>query len=371
MYPGRVRMFLGAAALAASALACGDNTAVNAGATPIDAPLIADAAPPDAAPPDADTRPLPDLVVDRDRLRADLTIEHRTFAADACELLPEEGCIAAAGDRTLLRFAVETPNIGNANLELGDPAGNPAFEYSACHDHYHYKGFADFQLVNASGATVASGHKQAFCLMDSSKVSDDPSVATGPKYWCGFQGIQRGWSDVYDTRLPCQFVNVTDTPPGSYTLRIELNHDQTLDELSYSNDTVEVPVTLGDPDLTTPTEACDTALGDHALTGPHRECGWTKQQTLTCTPGQLYRVGCSACSNLGSCTGNPMLRICDPANPDPNCSFPAALAFNDDNCDACPRTRDVACPDSGQLDIYTAPSVPGGSYTCNLAIMQQ
>lgn len=366
MAPGRVRMLLGAVALTAGALACGDNTAVDAGAAPIDARLI-----PDAAPPDADTRPLPDLVVDRDRLRADLAIEHRSFAADACELLPEEGCIAAAGDRTLLRFAVETPNLGNTNLELGDPAGNPAFQYSACHDHYHYKGFADFQLVDADGNAVATGHKQAFCLMDTYKVSDDPTVAAGPKYHCGFQGIQRGWSDVYDTRLPCQFVDITDTPPGNYTLRIELNHDQTLEELSYANDTVEVPVTLGDPDLTTPTEACDQTLSNHALEGPHRECGWTKQQTLTCTPGQLYRVGCSTCANIGTCTGNPMLRICDPANPDPNCSFPAALAFNDDTCDACPRTRDVPCPDSGQLDVYTAPSVPGGSYTCNLAIIQQ
>lgn len=327
----------------------------------------------DAALPDADVRPLPDLVVDRDRLASDLSIEVRDFATDACELEPEEDCIGGPGQRTLLRFAVETPNLGNADMELGTPTpGNPSFEYSSCHDHYHFEGYAGFRLIDASGADVALGHKQAFCLLDSFRyVDDDPTVATGPRYWCGFQGIQRGWSDVYHTQLGCQFIDVTDTPPGTYTLRVELNQERGLEELRYDNNVAEIEVTIGAPALETPTEACDPSLSSHALEQLDRECGWTAAETFDCTPGTVYRLGCSACANVGSCTGDPMLRVCDPDVSGANCSHPTLLADSDDACDACPRARDVTCPPGGKLAAYTASRVPETSHTCALVLQEQ
>src|SRR5437879_9345422 len=55
-------------------------------------------------------KPLPDLIVDRNRLKADLLVSEETFDASSCAVV--EGCVAKKGKRTLLRFSVSTPNIG-------------------------------------------------------------------------------------------------------------------------------------------------------------------------------------------------------------------------------------------------------------------
>ena len=34
------------------------------------------------------------------------------------------------------------------------------------------------------------------------------------RYNCGRQGIQRGWADSYYNGLECQYIDVTDVPPG-------------------------------------------------------------------------------------------------------------------------------------------------------------
>ena len=332
---------------------------------------------PDAhvSPPDAEILPdLPDLTINVERLRAEIAIEERNFEADACELDPQESCIAAPGLRKLLRFAIETPNIGSADLRLGVPSpANDNFAYSSCHDHFHFEGYADFRLLDNDDREVAFGHKQAFCLLDSSKYVDDPNVSNMARYWCGFQGISAGWSDVYHSRLDCQFIDITDTPPGEYTLRVRINGDAALEEQRMDNNTLEYKVVIGHEDLETPTEACPTDLTSHATAGPHRECGWTFAKTLDCEPGRAVGVGCSAtCGRAGSCTGDPMIRVCDSARNDGNCSYAGALAFDDDSCNQlCPHTRDIRCPESGQLDIYTAPVAIGEAYTCDAGLVYQ
>lgn len=361
------------AALALIVLACqgGKQPAGDAG-DPADASAAPDAPPssPDAEPADADTRPLPDLTIGGDRLRVDLSIDQKEFSTDACELDPQEDCIGGSGVRTLLRFAVETPNIGNADMFLGTPSSNnPNFVYSACHDHYHYEGYAGFELLDGSDL-VAAGHKQAFCLLDSERYLDDPSVAEDGMYSCVYQGIQRGWSDVYHTRLGCQFIDVTGVAPGSYTLRVVLNQAQTLEELRYDNNVIEVPVTFGDPDLLMPTEDCPADVEARVTRGSHRECGWTLQQTFACEPGRELRVGCSSCNGIGSCTGDPMIRVCDPAHPGGNCTEPAALGYNDDSCSLCPRVKDIACPASGMVEVYVAAAELGEAYTCDLQLRE-
>ena len=91
-----------------------------------DAAHTADAARDDAAPvigPDA-APGVPDLTVSEHRLVVDISIEEQTFAADSCELDPAEACVGAPGLRRLLRFPVETPNIGTGDLFLpGTAAG--------------------------------------------------------------------------------------------------------------------------------------------------------------------------------------------------------------------------------------------------------
>ena len=158
---------------------------------------------------------LPNLTIDVERVRTDLAIEERVYDETACELTPDEDCIAAPGARRLLRFSVETPNNGDADLVIGEPEP-PFFEYSLCHGHHHFSGFAAYELIDAQGGEVASGHKQAFCLVDTHAYVDDPDTPTTSRFNCNFQGIQRGWSDVYDSSLACQFIDITDIPDGTF-----------------------------------------------------------------------------------------------------------------------------------------------------------
>jgi hypothetical protein len=195
--------------------------------------------------PDAATGrcPAPDLFVDGDRIAASYVIRDVTVADDSCSLI--EGCVAASGARRLLRFDTWTPNIGTADMFLGVPSvDSPHFEYSECHDHYHFTTYAEYELVDADGECVAAtGHKQAFCLMDVHPYPDT-AAAGRPRYVCEYQGIQMGWQDVYDRDLPCQWVDITDVPAGEYQLRVRVNVEHVLNETDYENNEVVVPVTI-------------------------------------------------------------------------------------------------------------------------------
>jgi len=172
--------------------------------------------------------------------------EHNIFVdEDSCLLY--EGCVAAPGWRHVLSFDTFTPNIGSNDLKMGVPSNHPdLFHYSECHGHFHFDGYAHYQLVDDSGTPVAFGHKQAFCLIDLNNWSGWDNY----NYDCGNQGISVGMGDVYDASLDCQFIDITDVPPGDYTLRIELNQPlpetavPPLVERNYDNNITESPVTI-------------------------------------------------------------------------------------------------------------------------------
>jgi hypothetical protein len=322
---------------------------------------------------DAGDGGLPDLTVNLARAQIDLALRLADFAPDACELDPDEDCVLAPGTRRLLHFAVETPNLGDGDMVLGVPdPNNPTFVYSACHRHYHFVGYAEYRLVDQDGGEAAAGRKQAFCLLDTERYQeDDPTVARSPKYSCDLQGIQRGWADVYDTSLPCQFIDVTDVADGTYTLEIRLNRNETLLEKSYDNNLVSIPVDLGSPDLTDPTEPCPDGVDEHSSAGTHRECGWSPAGTFACAPGTPVIVGCSSAAPCtgAECAGNPIMRVCDAARADQNCSFPGSIRSLDDSPSSqCPCSTNIRCPDSGQLGIYTAPFQVGQPYECEVQV---
>ena len=332
----------------------------------------------DAGPADAsvDGPNLPDLRLNRGRAEIDLAIVEQTFAADACELDPDEACVGAEGLRRLLHFSVETPNIGDADMVLGMPSlENEAFQYSECHDHFHFSGYAAYELLDSTGSSIAVGRKQAFCLLDSNIFdTEDPTVSQTPRYQCSFQGIQRGWADVYHSRLPCQFLDITGLADGDYMLRLELNRERGLEESNYNNNVALLPITIGAPGLSSPTEACPPERAPRDFESENRECGWRSDGVFPCTPGNPVSVGCSQhCGSfsLGDCTGDPMLRVCDATRADGNCSYPAAIGFDNDVCgEACPIAFDSECPASGMIEVFSAPRTQGSAYTCNLELFE-
>ncbi|HKB07107.1 MAG TPA: lysyl oxidase family protein [Candidatus Polarisedimenticolia bacterium] len=186
-----------------------------------------------------------DLTIDAPRLAGSWFVEDRGFSSSSCVLV--EGCVGGPGVRRLLRFDTLTPNLAQVDLVLGDPTTNPAFVWSPCHGHYHYRGYAEYDLLDALGQLVLTGRKQAFCIEDTERYVSAPWVPPGPLYDCSFQGLQRGWADLYDAFLECQWIDVTNLPAGDYNLRVIVNPDGTVAESDVSNNTATVPVTLPAP----------------------------------------------------------------------------------------------------------------------------
>ena len=223
----KLTLFLGAAALGAS-LACGQTTA------------------------------LPDLVLNAARVQSSLHFDIRNFSRNDCAV--QEGLVRGIGRRALVRFDVSAANLGAADLFLGDPTTQTnLFAYSACHRHYHFTGYATYELLNATGTVVVTGRKQAFCLEDFEPAVSNPTPA---KYNCGYQGISAGWADTYGSYLDGQWLDITGVPPGNYYLRVIINpynvtlwQGGTIDpsnvptalamqESDYSNNTAVVPVRI-------------------------------------------------------------------------------------------------------------------------------
>lgn len=179
----------------------------------------------------------PDITIAMDAANPRITTE--TFAANACEI--EEGTITA-GTHRLLRFNTQTRNIGSADLVLGNPASNSAFEWGGCHGHYHFRSFAQYRLLDSSGAVVRTGKKVGFCLMDITRI--DSGANPSASYTCSNQGIQAGWADVYSSNLSGQWVDITGVPAGSYVLEIIMDPMNLIDELDESNNTGRLNVTI-------------------------------------------------------------------------------------------------------------------------------
>lgn len=303
---------------------------------------------------------LPDLIVDEGGLINSLFIEEVEFAENHCAIV--EGCVAGPGFRRLLRFNTVTPNIGNADMFMGNPRENEElFEWSDCHGHYHFLGYAQYRLLNSDGETVAEGRKQAFCLLDSTRYLSGDDVPDEAQYNCGNQGITRGWADIYGAGLDCQWVDVTDVAPGAYELRISLNNNRTIEELSYDNNVASTHVIIPAPDPLGPCDFQPNARGDG------RDCGWQIGHTGTCTPGEPIAAGCAqggGC-DLGSCTGDAVMRLCDGENA--GCTSAQALGISDDACGGnCPLVNFV-CPDSGEYTVLTGGNRPNGTYTCEVS----
>ena len=215
---------------------------------------------------------LPDLLIVGSAVNPTITTE--TFAPSSCAVV--EGLIQS-GTRRIIRFNTQTANLGNADLVLGNPASNPQFEYAACHGHYHLQNYMAYRLRDTNGVAVGLGQKVGFCILDVTKVS--PNGAANPKYTCTSQGIQVGWSDVYDSTLDGQWVDITGVPNGSYLLELEVNPFGVLLESDYSKNLTYVPIVLGPSSAAPPNDtfANATALVGGSVTVSGTTLNATKQ----------------------------------------------------------------------------------------------
>lgn len=93
--------------------------------------------------------------------------------------------------------------------------------------------FATFDIYDNKGNRVAEGHKASFCLEDNQCL---PGVQ--PKYACanyGDQGISVNCTDIYKYTVDCQWVDITDIEPGIYTMKVAVNPEYKVPEITYEN----------------------------------------------------------------------------------------------------------------------------------------
>ena len=169
----------------------------------------------------------PDLVVLADVVSSSLY--STTMNVNATDCYIEEGCLNGFGTRELIRFTTHIKNIGDLDYYIGTTASTNQtgqFEWGECHNHWHYKGYAKYDLFTMEGSLIPIGFKNGFCVMDL-ECSDGGSFT----YGCSNMGIASGCGDIYSSGLSCQWIDVTDVEDGQYRLVVRVNWDYDPDAL--------------------------------------------------------------------------------------------------------------------------------------------
>lgn len=188
---------------------------------------------------------LPDLIVDSKATQQNWVTRVEDFPAEFCSVIEGE---VDPGTHTVIRFTVTTPNIGDADVFIGDPRthidpngdGNFSdsdglFEFASCHHHFHFRHYALYELIDPNTGYVWKAAKRGFCMLD----TDPYNVNNGDGTWsyrncgnldfAGYQGISDGWADTYTFKLGGQYFVLDGgdgqpvVPPGVYTIRVTVN----------------------------------------------------------------------------------------------------------------------------------------------------
>ena len=181
---------------------------------------------------------LPDLIVS-DMLGQQWVVREENLPATFCSVV--EGDVDP-GIRKLIRFTVTTPNVGDADIFIGDPnvhfaANDGLYEFAACHNHFHFKNYTLYELIDPNTGFTWRAAKRGFCMLDTDPNPAWLGQAPGPNYYLscgrvgvpGNQGISHGWSDTYRFFLGGQYFILDGgdgqppVPPGTYMIRITVN----------------------------------------------------------------------------------------------------------------------------------------------------
>uniref|UniRef100_UPI003AAFA44F lysyl oxidase-like 5b n=1 Tax=Centroberyx gerrardi TaxID=166262 RepID=UPI003AAFA44F len=190
---------------------------------------------------------LPDLVPDPYAIQAGAYIQRMQMYALRCAA--EENCLARSAYgptvrdidyRVLLRFPQKVKNQGTSDFLPVKPRYQ--WDWHSCHQHFHsMDAFSNYDLLDViTGRKVAEGHKASFCL-------EDTGCEAGfrRRYACTAhtQGLSPGCHDIYAANIDCQWIDITDVPPGNYILKVTVNPNFHVQESDFTNNIVRCDIT--------------------------------------------------------------------------------------------------------------------------------
>lgn len=127
--------------------------------------------------------------------------------------------------------------------------------YHPLHDHWHVNDFANYELKDLSGKTVASSTKVTFCIIDIHRTWPTlPGSPNGPHYnMCNrnsTQGLSIGWSDEYSSVLAGQDINISGVADGDYCLVSTADPNNNIVESDNSNNSSSIKINLNGTTVT-------------------------------------------------------------------------------------------------------------------------
>ncbi|GAB6898439.1 lysyl oxidase family protein [Kineosporia succinea] len=151
-------------------------------------------------------------------------------------------------------FDTDGKQVGHA------PAGEMEWDPREGHNHWHFRAFASYRLLDSTRKKAIISGKEAFCLAPTDSV--DPNVegaqwqpASTDLYTACGQGnanllsirevLNTGWGDTYGQYLPGQSFDITKVKAGVYYIQTIANPDKKLTESNYKNNSALRKVRIG------------------------------------------------------------------------------------------------------------------------------
>jgi hypothetical protein len=136
-------------------------------------------------------------------------------------------------------------------------AGTMGFDSKPGHNHWHFKQFAQYRLLNADKSLAVRSHKVGFCIAPTDAINLVlPNAVWQPPFigfgGCGQQSalwvqeaLPLGWGDTYFQSSAGQSFPITNLPNGTYYIEVIANPEHVLFETTTSNDVSLRKVILG------------------------------------------------------------------------------------------------------------------------------
>jgi hypothetical protein len=149
-------------------------------------------------------------------------------------------------------FDADGNQVGSA------PAGTMEWDPRKGHEHWHFKDFASYRLLDSTRTKALVSGKEAFCLAPTDPIdttlpganlkpaTTDLSTACGGKGALSIREIlDAGHGDTYYQGLPGQSFDITNVPNGTYYIQVLANPDKKLVERTHGNNSSVRKVFIG------------------------------------------------------------------------------------------------------------------------------